>query len=293
MKETFPIEPFYRFEATYLANGLMSVSLCAMKSTRTCRNAPGSTIQAAATPRRYVSYLRVSTDKQGLRGLGIEAQRETVSAFLKREGDAAILIAEFAEVESGKKNQRPQLSAALQAAKLSGATLIIAKLDRLSRNVHFLTGLQEAGVEFRACDLPEANELTLTIMAAFAQHERKMISQRTKTALAAAKARGTKLGNPNGALPLRAAGRGNTASLASIKGSAADNAERVRPLLQALAAEGITSANAIAKALNARHVQTPRGGVWDAKAVIRLRSRLGANGIAQPSPPQDVAKSSE
>lgn len=229
---------------------------------------------ASSVPRRYVSYLRVSTDKQGLKGLGIEAQRETVSAYLKREGEAAILISEYVEVESGRQSERPQLAAALQAANLSGGTVIIAKLDRLSRDAHFLLGLQKAGVEFHACDLPSANRLTLTIMAAVAEHEREMISQRTKAALAIAKSRGVQLGNPNGARALKLANRGNAAALSKIKLQAFDNAERFRPVLASLEANGISSFNSLAKALNAQHVQTSRGRTWDAKAVSRLKARL-------------------
>ena len=257
-----------------LANGVTKFRLSAMKASKPFQKAAKTTPKAISSVRRYVSYLRVSTDKQGLRGLGIEAQRETVSAFLRREGEAALLISEFVEVESGRNSERPELAAALEAAKLSAATLVIAKLDRLSRDAHFLLGLHKAGVEFHACDLPSANRLTLTIMAAVAEHEREMISQRTKAALAVAKTRGTKLGNPNGARALRQANRGNTASLTKIKGKATENAERLRPLLASLDADGSKSANALAKALNARHVQTSRGSTWDAKAVTRLKARL-------------------
>ena len=226
--------------------------------------------------RRYISYLRVSTDKQGLKGLGIDAQRETVTAFLRREGEAAILIGEYVEVESGKNSDRPKLVAALEIAKLSGALLIIAKLDRLSRDAHFLLGLHKAGVEFHACDLPSANRLTLTIMAAVAEHEREMISQRTKAALAAAKARGIKLGNPHGAKPLRNADKGNIASLVKIKATATRTAELLRPIVTSIQKEGTTSANGIAKALNDRHILSSRGCSWNAKGVIRLLARLDA-----------------
>src|SRR5215210_250041 len=150
------------------------------------------------TEGRFVSYLRVSTDRQGRSGLGLEAQRKAVEDFLN--GGCWDLIAEFVEVESGKRDDRPKLAEALALCRLHKATLVIAKLDRLSRDAHFLLGLQkelqQAGLRFVAADMPEANELTVGIMAVVAQAERKMISARTKAALAAAKARGVRLGKP-------------------------------------------------------------------------------------------------
>src|SRR3954466_11564912 len=143
---------------------------------------------------RYVSYLRVSTDRQGRSGLGLEAQRKAVEDFLN--GGRWDLMAEFVEVESGKRDDRPKLTEALGLCRLHNATLVIAKLDRLSRDAAFLLGLQKAGVRFMAADMPEANELVVGIMAVVAQAERKMISTRTKAALAAAKARGVRLGKP-------------------------------------------------------------------------------------------------
>jgi DNA invertase Pin-like site-specific DNA recombinase len=143
---------------------------------------------------RFVSYLRVSTDRQGKSGLGLEAQRKAVEDFLN--GGSWKLIDEFIEVESGKRDDRPKLAEALARCRLHNATLVIAKLDRLSRDAHFLLGLQKAGVRFVAADMPEANEMVVGIMAVVAQAERKMISARTKAALAAAKARGKRLGKP-------------------------------------------------------------------------------------------------
>ena len=224
-------------------------------------------------PPRFVSYLRVSTLKQGATGLGIEAQRETVQAYL-RSDKRRELLQEFVEVESGKRNSRPQLTKALELADLTGATLIIAKLDRLSRNAHFLTGLAEAGVDFFACDLPEANKLTVTVMAAVAEHEREVTSKRTKDALAAAKARGTRLGNPNGAAHL--AGKGNDDAIAAIKLKANQKAQRLASTLRQITAQGVVSARGIAAVLNAKRILTPRGKQWDAKAVIRLQARLQA-----------------
>jgi DNA invertase Pin-like site-specific DNA recombinase len=134
----------------------------------------------------FVSYLRVSTDKQGRSGLGLEAQRAAVAAHVASRR----LLAEYLEVESGRRNDRPQLLAALAHAQSTGATVVIAKLDRLARNVAFIANLMEAGVDFVACDLPAADRLTIQVLAAVAEHERQMISQRTKAAMAVAKARG-------------------------------------------------------------------------------------------------------
>jgi DNA invertase Pin-like site-specific DNA recombinase len=146
---------------------------------------------------RFVAYYRVSTAQQGRSGLGLEAQREAVRLFLT--GRAGELAEEFTEVESGKHHlTRPQLARALDACRLTGAVLVIAKLDRLSRDAHFLLGLEKAGVAFVAADMPNANRLTVRLMAVIAQEEREMISARTKAALAAAKARGTKLGGNRG-----------------------------------------------------------------------------------------------
>src|SRR4051812_27644927 len=146
----------------------------------------------------FVAYHRVSTAKQGRSGLGLEAQQEAVQTYLN--GGSWRLVAEVVEVESGKRNDRPKLQEALRLCRLHAAILVIAKLDRLSRNYAFIASLMEGGVKFRAVDFPEANELTVHILSAVAQHERKMISQRTKDALQAAKARGKKLGGNRGQL---------------------------------------------------------------------------------------------
>ena len=171
---------------------------------------------------RFISYLRVSTEKQARSGLGLEAQRAAVSTYLN--GGKHVLLDEYVEVESGKRDDRPKLHKALKHCKVTGATLIIAKLDRLSRNARFLLELQESRVPFICADMPEANEMTIQILAVMAQHERKMISQRTKAALAAAKARGVKLGNPNGAKYLE--GIGNDEAVKKIKKDAQDKIGR-------------------------------------------------------------------
>src|SRR5215831_14538405 len=144
---------------------------------------------------RFISYYRVSTSQQGASGLGLEAQREAVARHVA--GAGGVIVAEFQEIESGKRNDRPEIAAALAACRLRRVTLVIAKLDRLARNVHFISSLMESGVDFVACDNPHATRLTIHILAAVAEHEREMISQRTIAALAAAKARGVKLGNPH------------------------------------------------------------------------------------------------
>ena len=146
---------------------------------------------------KFVSYLWVSTDRQGRSGLGLEAQRKAVTDYL--DGGRWELIAEFVEVETGKRDDRPKLKQALHRCKVTGATLVIAKLDRLSRKLAFIAALQDSGAKFVAADMPEANETMIQFMAVIAQHERKMISARTKAALAAAKARGQPFGNVNGA----------------------------------------------------------------------------------------------
>src|SRR6516164_2276317 len=157
------------------------------------------------TSGKFVAYYRVSTQKQGRSGLGLEAQRQAVAEFLNG-GDWKI-VAELTEVESGKKSDRPELVKALAMCRLHGARLVIAKLDRLSRNAHFLFGLQEAGVDFVAADMPNANQLTVGIMAVVAQDEAKRISERTKAALQAAKKRGTKLGGFRGFMPTARMGK--------------------------------------------------------------------------------------
>ena len=208
---------------------------------------------------RFIAYFRVSTDRQGRSGLGLDAQREAV---LRHVGsNRGELIGEFCEIESGKRNDRPQLAAAISATKRAKATLIIAKLDRLARNVHFVSGLMESGVDFVAADNPHANKLMVHMLAAFAEHEREQISQRTKDALAAAKARGIRLGR-NGADRLAPA----------YRAEAIERARQLAPVLAELRAAGM-SARQIAAELTARKIATPGGGRWHAQAVIRMIGR--------------------
>ena len=222
---------------------------------------------------KFVSYLRVSTDRQGKSGLGLEAQRNAVADYLN--GGNWELIAEFVEVETGKRDDRPKLREALHRAKVTGATLVIAKLDRLSRNLAFIAALQDSGAKFVAADMPEANETMIQFMAVIAQHERKMISTRTKAALAAARARGKRLGNPNlAALQAVGAGRpGWTAGADSNRASADRFARDVLPVVEAIRADGITSLEGIANALNSRGILTARGGRWYATTVRNLLKR--------------------
>lgn len=220
--------------------------------------------------RKYVSYLRVSTDKQGRSGLGLEAQRNSIHSYLK--GSDGELLGEYVEVESGKNTSRPKLTEALKHCRLTGATLVIAKLDRLSRNAHFLLTLQEEGVKFVAADMPEANNLTVGIMALVAQQEREAISKRTKEALRQAKERGQKLGNPNGAAHLR--GRGNSEAVESVRRNADEFAESLRESLKELIDDGVTSARGIAKRLNQMGILTARGGQWHQSTVSNLMKRL-------------------
>jgi DNA invertase Pin-like site-specific DNA recombinase len=204
---------------------------------------------------KFFSYLRVSTDKQGERGYGIDAQRKAVTDFLN--GGSWELLGEFVEVESGKRKDRPKLAEAIAACKKHKARLVISKLDRLARNVHLISGLMESKIDFVCCDMPDANRLTIHILAAVAEHEREMISRRTKDGLAAAKARGVTLGNRTLATTNR--------------GAAADRAEALRDVFTELAG---LSAHKAAAELNARGVATPRGSAWSAKTVLRVRSRL-------------------
>ena len=230
---------------------------------------------------RFVAYYRVSTAKQGASGLGLEAQRRAVADHLATTGGE--LVGDFEEIESGKRSDRPALAQAMERCRLTGARLLIAKLDRLSRDVHFLTGLEKQGVEFVACDMPTANELTVHIMAAVAQQERKAISARTKAALGSIKARLAKgeeyvsrrsgetikrLGSPKGLTVSR-----RDLGAAAVVAKADAFAERVRPMAGALRAEGLSLA-AVAARLNEMRVQTPRGKAWTAMAVKRVLERV-------------------
>jgi DNA invertase Pin-like site-specific DNA recombinase len=215
---------------------------------------------------RFVSYLRVSTARQGTSGLGLEAQRAAVAGFL--DGGDWTLVQEVLEVESGKRNDRPALTTALKLCRKHRATLVIAKLDRLARNVAFISNLMEAGVEFVAVDMPQANRFVVHILAAVAEQEAEAISKRTKAALAAAKARGTKLGGR----------RVSAERFAEIQTAARqERTERVAkqraellPTITQIQAEGAITLRAIAAQLNFREIEAPRGGQWAAVQVQRV-----------------------
>ena len=214
---------------------------------------------------RFVAYYRVSTEKQGRSGLGLEAQRRAVEAYL--DGGSWKLVAEFTEIESGKLSERPKLAEAVKVAKRHKATLVIAKLDRLSRNVAFIANLMEAGADFVAADMPHANKLTIHILSAVAEHEREMISQRTRAALAAAKSRGVKFGNRSNIEVAQANSR-------TTRTAQADRfASNVEPIVVQIKAAGIRTLNGIAEALNARGLWTQRGCEWRAVQVKRVIER--------------------
>jgi len=223
----------------------------------------------------FVAYYRVSTDRQGRSGLGLEAQQEAVRVYLN--GGPWKLVAEVVEVESGKKNDRPKLTEALSLCRLHQATLIIAKLDRLARNVAFVSNLMESGVEFVAADFPTANRLTVHILAAVAEHEAKVISERTKAALAAAKARGVKLGGNRGKLhEVRRIGLANSAIARTEK--AQRRAEDVAPIVTRMKNSG-SSLRQIAEELTKQGIPTAQGKYgWTAMQVKRVIDRTAKSG---------------
>lgn len=219
--------------------------------------------------RQAVSYIRVSTARQGSSGLGLEAQRESVRVFAQAHGYA--IAQEFLEVESGKNDARPVLAKALAYAKKNGACLVIAKLDRLARSVSFVARLIDANTDFRAVDLPDASRLVLHIMSAVAENEAKSCSDRTKAALAAAKARGVRLGASNEAcrnLPPGANQRGGQTTKAKARAAVAD----LLPKLRALKAQGL-SLQGIADALNTEGQVTRSGKAWHAMQISRALNR--------------------
>jgi DNA invertase Pin-like site-specific DNA recombinase len=242
------------------------------------------------TPARpkFVIYFRVSTQKQGRSGLGLEAQQAAVEQYLAAHNGH--VVDTFKETESGKRADRPYLAQALLRCRQTKATLLVAKLERLSRNVAFLMTLRDAGVKFQALDIPEANTLTLTVMAAMAQHEREMIAKRTREALAARKARGLPLGTPavrearerDGRPPVSLArfqAAQPTASAAGIAANAARadaQAQDIAPMIEEARRTGAVSLRAIAAHLNEAGATTARGSTWTAAAVQRVLRRLPA-----------------
>lgn len=210
-------------------------------------------IYMSREPRLFVGYYRVSTSAQWRSGLGLEAQRRAVEGYVK--GVGGDLVTEFEEAESGRREDRPQLRAALAACKSKKATLVIAKLDRLARNLHFISELMRSGVEFVAADMPSANKLTIHIIGAMAEYERDAISERTRLALLEAKRRGVKLGNPN----MRLLSQQGSAATRSAADAYANN---LLPLFAALRSSGATTYASLAGALNAMRIPTRRGNSW-------------------------------
>lgn len=230
---------------------------------------------------RFIAYYRVSTARQGRSGLGLDAQREAVRAHV---AGAAQLLAEFTEIESGRRNDRPELAQALAACRLHRATLVIAKLDRLARNVAFISALLDSGVEFVATDMPAANRLTIHILAAVAENEAQMISDRTKAALGAAKYRGARLGGFRGRIATDADRK--RASAAKIQLADA-RARDLAGTIQHLRGQGVTSYRAIAGRLTQLGIPTTgshdrlgrptgHGGEWTGVQVGRVIARLNA-----------------
>lgn len=222
--------------------------------------------------KQLIGYYRVSTRKQGAQGLGADAQRSAVRAFVQREGGQ--LAGEYAEVESGKRDDRPELAKALAACRVRGAVLVVSKLDRLARRaLTILRLIEESGVEFVALDYPQASKLTITIFAAIAEHEAALISQRTKAALAEAKRRGAVLGGHVGRIDEAAQRRGSAAGAVTRTERADKFAADMGPIIKDLCPHA-TSAKAIAACLNAHGWPAPRGGEWSHVQVRRVLARL-------------------
>lgn len=221
-----------------------------------------------------IGYMRVSTQKQGRSGLGLEAQAKAIGDYVQANG--ATLLTTYKEVESGRHNDRAELHKALEHCRLTGARLVIAKLDRLSRNAAFLLSLRDSGIDFVACDMPAATRMTVGIMAVMAEAEADMISQRTKAALQAAKARGQKLGCPLGAAAI---GEDGMARGHAVQTAKADEwAAHMAPLIRDCLSRGL-SLGAIARELTAKKIRTRRGKtVWHACTVKNLLAR-GKNTI--------------
>lgn len=221
---------------------------------------------------KFVSYVRVSTDRQGRSGLGLDAQRAAIADFLN--GGAWELLRELEEIESGKDNERPQLREALKLCELTGATLLIAKLDRLSRDLHFITSIMKAGIEFVACDMPTASKFTIHIYAALAEQERSYISERTRNALRAAKERGQILGKPENLTP-QAAKKGNANSTTARRKLADNFAAQVTPMIRDYLGRGLSLRQTAAE-LNRENILTASGkaGAWTPTAVKNALARV-------------------
>lgn len=225
----------------------------------------------------YIAYYRVSTKQQGQSGLGLEAQRTQVMGFIGSQGS---LIREFVEVESGKRNTRPQLAQALTYARQHKARLVIAKLDRLSRNAGFIFALKDSGVDFVCADMPDANTLTIGIFATLAQHERELIGERTRKALAAKKQQGFRLGSPQNLTP-----QAQRKGVQAIKAKAAANENNQRALLTIRGyLQQEKTLQQIADELNASGFRTARGHTFQRVHIFRLKAMLLSKSMALPLP---------
>ena len=241
----------------------------------TSKSTPATSGSVATLPApTYVAYYRVSTKKQGESGLGLAAQRTAVASFVRGP-----VVAEYTETESGKKNQREQLRLAIEAARRQGATLIIAKLDRLSRNASFIFTLRDSGVNFQCVDMPDANTLTIGIFASLAQHERELISGRTKSALAVKRAQGARLGKPEN-LTLEAQRKGTEATR---RNALAHPANRRALSVAHMMHQAGKNYPQIADHLNQTGFQTTRGCAFQATQVRRLIQRQALSEISKPT----------
>ncbi len=218
----------------------------------------------------YVSYLRVSTDSQGATGNGIDAQRKAIADFVTAEGST--IVREFLEVESGSDNDRPVLQEAMIYAQLRGAVLLVKTLDRISRDLHFITALEKSEVSFKIVDMPTADSFTLHIYGSLAERERQLISARTKIALAAVKAKGVALGKPEH-LTDDARAKGRQVSIEKRQKGAHNFASMIAPIIAGYRAEGMTY-DAIATRLNGEGLKTKKGGVWYGMSVKRMCDRI-------------------
>ncbi len=225
---------------------------------------------------KFIAYYRACAERERRSGFDIYTQRQAVADFIASK--SGTLLGEFTETESGKTRARPQLQEAIRECKRIEATLVIARIDRLSRNTDFLFALRDSSVLFVAADMPDANTLTVGILALLAEHEREAASRRTKEALAEAKRRGVKLGNPQGARALQRAGKGNDAAITAIRERANLHADELLPVIQEIRANGASTLQQIADALNASGVSAPRGGTWHPSSVRNLMARMDARG---------------
>ena len=224
---------------------------------------------------KFIAYYRVSTTKQGNSGLGLNAQKSMIHSYLN--GGSWLLLDEFTEIESGKKDNRPELSKAIRLCRLKNAKLIVSKLDRLSRDLHFITYLQKSGIKFVVAENPDMNDLTVHIFAAMGQHERQLISQRTKDALDQAKKKGVALGNPAFSEGRQIPGSGDTAIARKAKTDRANEyASEMKMVIDDIMGNGKISLRAIAQELNTRGFATRRNCKWTANSVrlCLLRSKF-------------------